>query len=123
MSFSSDIASFNAKTIQKLDQVFDGVADEAFRSIVFGSEITGAPGQPFDPENDPNAGKLRDSWKIDRPSATEAVIATDVDYAPNVEDNIEGAHFRNHGPHSVKLTVTSFDRIVDVVGQKVAGTT
>lgn len=118
--FMGDIAKVNAKTLRLVDEVFTGSGDQAFRSVVEGSEITGAPGQPVDPENDPNAGKLRDSWTKERRDDNTIVIATDVDYAPKVEDNIEGAHFRNHGPHSKKLTEAGWPRIVDVVAARVA---
>lgn len=120
MGFLADIQRFNAKVETKVDAVFDGVVDEAFRSIVYGSEITGAPGQPVSPDPVPEAGKLRDSWKKERVSPTEAVISTDVDYAEKVELNIRGAQFHSGGPHGLALTEAGFPRIVEVVAERVA---
>lgn len=119
--FLGDIARFNVNVLAKAPSaVFDGVIDETFRSIVDGSQLTGAPSLPTAPDGVPNAGKLRDSVTVTRPDANTAVISTDVDYASNVEDNLEGAHFHTGGPHGWKLTVAGFPRIVQAVGQRVA---
>lgn len=119
MSFASDMDRFIAKTEKNLDLIRDGVDTEVFTSIVEGSPITGAPGQPFDPDSsDENAGKLRDSWTMEK-QAAETVVSTHVDYALDVEENTKGAHFRNHGPHSVKMTVAGFNDIVGYIAQLV----
>jgi hypothetical protein len=115
MSFADDLEKFGAKTEKNLNDVFVGVVEETHRSIVEGSEITGAPGQPVD------TGNLRASWQRWFPSQTEAVIGTNVDYAVHVEDNVRGVTFRNHGPHSVKITKAGFDKIVGVVVKRVVG--
>lgn len=119
MGFLDDIRAHNAKVEQKLALVQDGLETELFRSIVEGSEITGAPGQPVSMANVPTAGELRDSWTMEK-GETETVISTDVSYAPDVEYDLRGQHFTNHGPFSLNLTVAGFSRIVEVVGQRVA---
>lgn len=119
--FAGELAAFSAKTAQKLEAVFVGSGDEVFRSVVEGSEITGAPGQPVAPAGVPNAGKLRDSFTKERASPTEIVIASDVDYAVDVEYNLGGFVYHNHGPHSRDLTAAGFPRILDVVAARVSG--
>lgn len=113
-SFSADINHFVTSVQVKTQQVFVGVANEALRSIVEGSEITGAPGQPVD------TGNLRASWILAFPTPTSAQISTNVEYAPIIEDNLRGVTFKNHGPDSVKLTRAGLPRIVDVETAKVA---
>jgi hypothetical protein len=93
------------------------MGDRAFTSIVEGSSLTGAPGQPVGVSGSPEDGKLRDSFELALPNPYEFTVLTDVGYAPDVEDNVRNVQFHNHGPHSVKRTISSFDRIVaDAVG-------
>lgn len=101
-----------------LRDVFVGTANEALRSIVEGSELTGAAGQPVD------TGFLRASWQVtfDGGSAT---IGSNAAYAEPIEDGTG-----KHGPltlrskvggfHSVKTTVANFDRIVIAVKDRIA---
>lgn len=114
MSFQDDLRRFSSKLETKTQDVFVGVVEEATRSIVEGSELTGAPGQPVD------TGNLRASWHTSFEGPTQALIATNVEYAPIIEDNIRGARFKNHGPHSVKLTIAGMSRIVESVARRVA---
>jgi hypothetical protein len=115
MSFASDLARFQRTVEARSQAVFVGVAAEAKTSIVEGSAITGAPGQPV------ATGNLRTSWILDFLTATRARISTNVSYAPVIEDNARGVTFRNHGPHSVKLTIAGFDRLVAHVTQRLHG--
>lgn len=140
MSFSGDIEKFTKLIKQRHNDVFVGVAEEVHRSVVTGSEITGAPGQPVD------TGHLRGSWQqtFDGYSATSATNAA---YARAIENNdgsgydpsgthptpeqkaasrkrrqaSGGKHIKSEvgGPHSVKLTIAGFDKIVDHVLKKV----
>lgn len=112
--FSASIHNFVTKVQVANQRVFLGVATEALRSIVEGSELTGAPGQPVD------TGNLRASWQLTFPSPTSAQISTNVEYAPIIEDNLRGAKFRNHGPNSVKLTRAGLPRIVETVAAREA---
>lgn len=89
--------------------------EEIHRSIVFGSEITGAPGQPVDTSN------LRDSWIPQHLGPMQWQDTTNVDYAQHVEDNVRGVTFKNHGPHSVKMTKAGYDNIVETVLKEVKG--
>lgn len=114
MSFRDDLARFNKRIRVANNDVFINTASHAHESIVNGSAATGAPGQPVD------TGRLRASWQLHFESPTKAVISTNVEYAEAVEDNLRNVKFKNHGPHSVKLTVAGLQRIVDVETAKAA---
>jgi hypothetical protein len=118
-SFLDEIRTHNAKNLERLALVQDGIDAEMFRSVVHGSEITGSPGQPVDPDNDPNAGKLRDSWTMEK-EGDETILSTPVLYAPDVEFDLHGQHFRNGGPYSVTQSAAGFQAVVDIVAQKVS---
>ncbi len=115
MSFTDDIARFKFTVASAQGAVLTRVGELATESVVDGLALTGAPGQPRD------TGALAASWQTTRPSATEVLIATNLDYAPHVEDNVRGVTFKNHGPHSVKLTVLNMDRIVEQAVADVRG--
>lgn len=115
MSFADDLRHFAEKAEARTHAVHEGVTDLAFSSIVYGSPVTAAPGQPVAPGRAPNAGKLRDSWTKAYPEPDVSAITTDVDYARDVEDNPRGVQFSNHGPHSVKLTLAGGQRMADAV--------
>lgn len=120
MSFADDLKRFAVLAEERTMAVHEGVTDLAHQSIVYGSAVTGAPGQPVAPGRNPNAGKLRDSWTKESPEPGVSVISTPVDYAPDVEDNPRGVHFSNHGPHSVKLTLAAGQRMVDDAARRIA---
>lgn len=136
MSFSDDLRRFSAKNPAKLQAVFDGVCEATFGSIVEGSPITGAPGQPV------STGFLKGSWQRMREAPLRERQATNVAYARVIEDNLRssfdpagvlpvrkpvtegGTRFVKStvgGHHSAKLTVAGFQRIVDAVTREVAG--
>lgn len=120
MSFADDIKRFNVKVEQLVDQAFVNVASAAHESIVNGSPVTGAPGQPVD------TGNLRASWHLEFPSKESAVISTNVEYAPYVEAGVAGkggrpAHYQNHGPHSVAHTIARIQPLVDHEVRKLKG--
>jgi len=112
-SFGNDLARFLERTRAKEQRVFTNTAAAVKGSIVDGSPITGAPGQPVD------TGNLAASWILAFESDRAATISTNVEYAPIVEDNVRGVTFRNHGPHSVKLTVAGFERLAAAEAAKV----
>ena len=114
MTFARDIKQFVLQVRRDARDIYVGTATEVHRSVQTGSEITGAPGQPVDTAN------LRNSWQL-AIGPEEAEITTNVEYAPHVEDNVRGVTFKNHGPHSVKLTVAGFPRIVEHVTREVTG--
>lgn len=115
MTFSSDIANWRAKVQANSQTIFLNTASHAYESIVNGSPITGAPGQPVD------TGNLRNSWQLSFPAKDEALIATNVEYAAHVEENVRGVTFKNHGPHSVSLTKLGLSRIVEYETAKAVG--
>lgn len=115
MSFADQMNAFVAKSKKNLGAIREGTDDEMFRSIVDGSELTGAPGQPVG-----KSGKLRDSWTQEK-SATDTVTSSDAPYATAVEENWGNVDYSNHGPHSLKITVVAFPRVVEAVAQRVAG--
>lgn len=120
-SFADGLNNFKGKFVTNSDALYLGVGDECLRSIQEGSEITGAPGQQVD------SGALKGSWQRWFPSPTEQTIATDSPYAQQEEDGIaySGKPITQHstvgGPHSTKLTVAGFKRIVEVVTARVTG--
>ena len=120
MGFADDIRAFNRKIETQERDIFTGVVDLAHESIVEGSQVTGAPGQPVD------TGALKGSWIKSYPSKDEAVISTNVEYAPYIEDgrNDRGEFtLRSEvgGFHSLALTLASFQRIVETVTTNVVG--
>lgn len=108
MSFASEVAAFAAKAKAREQALFVNVASAVKGSIVDGSAVTGAPGQPVD------TGNLKDSWQLTFDDPNTAVISTGVVYAPVIEDNLRGATLRSRvgGFHSVRLTVGGFERLV-----------
>lgn len=113
--FKDAIGRITAKVMTRSQAVFVNTASHAFESIVNGSPVTGAPGQPVD------TGNLRASWQLAFPDKTSATITTGVEYAPYVEDNVRGVAFKNHGPHSVKLTIAGLDKIIAFETAKAGG--
>ena len=132
MSFADDIKRFGAKVDKRAKALHDGVSDLAFSSIVEGSPVTGAPGQPVD------TGFLKGSWQPIIEGPLTRLIVTNVAYAPVVEDNTRTAYdprgvqrppreefakggTNRKGPstvggnHSVKLTRAAWGRIVEFV--------
>ncbi|HTG26119.1 MAG TPA: hypothetical protein VK681_39340 [Reyranella sp.] len=130
MGFGDDLARFQAKVEHRALDVHNRVCELAFQSIVNGSAITGAPGQPVD------TGFLKGSWHnlILGPLARQ--IVTNAIYAPDIEDGArkgraargigEGdsqdlvgepdieLHLRSQvgGFHSVKLTRLGWEKLV-----------
>lgn len=115
MSFSDDLKRFEEKVTVRSREVFVNVAAHAHESIVNGSGVTGAPGQPVD------TGNLRNSWVLSFPDPATAEINSNCEYAEAVENNVRGVTFKNHGPHSVRLTVLGLGRIVEHETKKVVG--
>jgi hypothetical protein len=85
MSFASDIKRFVVKVERRNRAVYVGIANAVHASIVRGSPITGAPGQPVD------TGFLLGSWKLNI-GKEQATVATNVAYARVIEDNNRAAY-------------------------------
>ena len=127
MTFDADLKRFAIKVEARNRGVLENMATLVHDSIVKGSAITGAPGQPVD------TGYLAGSW-IRVVGSVDAEIATDAQYAPVIEHNLRTAFdpkgkpapprvnpdgsFRRPikstvgGHHSVKLTVGAADRLL-----------
>lgn len=127
MSFESDIGRILVKLELAERALLPAVAAEVHNSIVFGSSLTGAPGQVV---ADVNGGNLRDSWQLTFPTEDSAQSSTNVAYAQSNEDGIArpggGPYVQRSaigGRHSVSKTVDAFPRIVDHVVEQLQGKT
>lgn len=119
MGFGLDVKRFSNKVEERVRRVQERSTQLVYESIVEGSPITGAPGQPVD------TGNLKSSWQIVF-GPLRAEITTDVVYAPIIEDGTREGRaltLRSHvgGFHSVALTRVSWGRIVDVATLEVTG--
>lgn len=118
-SFESDLKDFAAKVQDRLKGVVTEGAIEVQHSVVEGSEITGAPGQPVD------TGTLKGSFIPERINDLEWMISTNLVYAPPIEAGI-GPHgsltlrSKVGGFHSVALTRAGWPRIVETVVPRIA---
>lgn len=118
MGFASDMTRVALRVEAATQEQFVNIVNAAMDSIVNGSPVTGAPGQPVD------TGNLKASWQEDFESPTAATISTNVVYARPIEDGVGP-----HGPltlrsavggfHSVGLTIAGFGAIV--AAEKAAG--
>lgn len=120
MPWNPPLTSIAQKITRQERDIFVGVTEEVQRSVVNGSEITGAAGQPV------QTGALkasyipeflgRDSWRL----TTNTVYARPIEegvgqYGPLILRSAVG------GFHSIALTVAGFSRIVAVVVRRVKG--
>lgn len=120
-NFRGAVDRFVVRVKTKADIAHEAIVAQTFTSIVFGSEVTGAPGQPVGPDEPPHE-HLRESWQVDRVSENVARIFTTSPYAKSNEDGIArpgGGEYRLLSPvggrFSVRLTVAGFRRIVEKV--------
>ena len=122
MSFASDLKRFGDKYDRRARDFHIGVTDEVQRSVVEGSALTGAPGQPVAAVL---GGTLKGSWIPSHIAPFRWRTVTNTVYAPSIEDLI-GPHgkitIRSSvgGGHSVKLTRAGWQNIVDHVARRVA---
>lgn len=115
-AFEAQIQAFEAKVDDRLRRVFNGCAIELQRSVVEGSEITGAPGQPVD------TGYLKSSWIGQFTDSWRWLLTTGASYAKHIEEAV-GLHLRSEvgGFHSISLTRGGWQKIVDAVVRQVRG--
>jgi hypothetical protein len=121
MTFRQDMKRFATTTEIRASGVYIGAAQLALRSIQYGSDLTGSPGQPV------QSGALLHSWVLEPTDARRAVIYTDSPYAPQNEDGIArpggGPYIQRStrgGRWSVRKTRTGWQRIVDYVATTLA---
>jgi hypothetical protein len=120
VTFSGDLKKFSLKVEARTQEDFVDITTEVQRSLVEGSEITGAPGQPVD------TGNLKSSFVSRFLSPLSWTVETNVEYAQSIEDGISYAHggipmtLRSPvgGFHSGKQTVAGFQKIVEVVNKR-----
>jgi hypothetical protein len=120
-SFRSDVRRFQRVVETRSKAVFVRIAQELRRSIVEGSELTGAPGQPVD------TGALKASWVGEFLTAWIWQLTTNIIYAWQIEHglryatrgNVSGSTLQRltlrssvGGWHSVALTLVGFPAIV-----------
>lgn len=112
--FLDGIRRFQRTVQVRSEAAFTNVVAAVQDSIQNGSSVTGAPGQPV------VTGNLRTSWQSEMRSPTSAVVSTNVEYAPSIEDAVSYAHggtpltLRSEvgGFHSVALTVAGLPQLV-----------
>lgn len=129
MSLGDDLDRFYETLLQRERDVFVGVVGDVKGSIQEGSAVTGAPGQPVD------TGNLRVSYQETYPEEWLGQVATAAEYAESIEEGQQPPYVREDGTqvtprpmelrsevggfHSVRLTRTGFQRLVDAVVRKV----
>ena len=100
MSFQDEVRNFAQKVERKQREIFVNCASAVHQSVVTGSPVTGAPGQPVD------TGALRASWVLRFESDHVAMTSTPIVYAPIIEDG-RGPH----GPLTLRSTVGGFHSV------------
>lgn len=109
-SFARTLRRHAAMAMEREELLYQRSFDHATRSVLDGSEVTGAPGQPF------RTGNLYRAFHVTGSLASQnAALVADLEqapYAPIVEDNLHGARYHNGGPHSIKITRVNFRHIV-----------
>lgn len=138
MSWESDLDRFTMKLDQKDRALVPALTSAAYESIVEGSPVTGAPGQPvgqYGPgyHEGEVGGDLRTSWQVEFPDGEHGRVITKSLHAMQNEDGITrlkggalgGPYVQRSsvgGRHSVKLTIMNWPRLVDhVVGGRLEG--
>ncbi len=111
-NFEAELTAFSRKLDRLLQNTFIRATEEVQESIVHGSPLTGAPGQPVD------TSALRNSWIATRLGRLDWKIETGLKYARAMEDGVTW-----YGPitlrsevggfHSVKLTRAAWQKIVE----------
>lgn len=129
MSFGEELRIFGEKAERNIHAVFVGSVNAVHGSVVEGSAVTGAPGQPVD------TGNLRASWQETFPEPLVGQTATNVAYAESIEHGQQAPYTTAAGTqvtpgpmtlrssvggfHSVKLTRAGWQDIVRDVAQQV----
>lgn len=123
MSMERDLVRFAERLEERARGAFLGGVSGAKESVVTGSAVTGAPGQPVD------TGNLRASWQQSFPEDWLGRISTNVEYAPAIEEGQQEPYELPDGRtvtpqpmtlrsavggfHSVKLTRAGWQAIAD----------
>jgi hypothetical protein len=113
MSWNPPLTKFSKEYNRRIMAIFHRTVQLVYESVVLGSPVTGAPGQPVD------TGALRASWAIRWLSPTQAQISTGIDYAIHVELNERNVTFRVGGAHSLSKTRANFDKLYEQATREV----
>jgi len=118
-AFGQDLRLFVDKLDNRLEEVFTGTTEEVLRSVTFGSEITGAPGQPVD------TGTLQGSFPANaRREGWIWETFTKLEYGPPIEEGVGPygpltLRSKVGGFHSVAMTRAGWNSIVEFVRAQV----
>ncbi len=122
---ATDFDTAMARKIQQFSTLNAGilpaVAELTLESIRDGSPVTGAPGQPE------VSGDLAESWHVEYPSPTVALIISQSPYARQNEDGVQkgGKPYVQRssvgGRHSIRLTRAAFPLLVREAARRVQG--
>lgn len=131
MSFSEDLGAFADKVERRLVDTVTEAGVQCQASIVDGSPLTGAPGQPRD------TGHLAGSFVPERISDLEWQTTTNVEYAPAVEEGQQAPYVTARGKlvtprpmqfqsavggaHSVALTRAAWQNVANLSVEIVKG--
>jgi hypothetical protein len=117
--FADQLRAFAAKAERITRDTFVNTTTEVQRSVVEGSEVTGAPGQPVD------LGNLKNSFIPQFTSNTTWETTTVFRYAPSIEDGFSyqwgvplTLRSKVGGFHSVKLTRAGWERIIETAAKQ-----
>ena len=126
--FSKALRQFTRTSEQRMKDCATFAFQEVTKSVVRGSELTGAPGQPVALVR---GGTLRSSWVTSSPEPHVRELTTNVEYAVWIEDGGNDLGFYNPargdprsevgGYHSVKLTEAAWPEIVEMARKKAQG--
>lgn len=124
-SFAEGLGQFIEFAEARTKDAFVHATEEVQRSVVDGSELTGAPGQPV------RTGTLKGSWIGEFLSETLWQLTTNLEYAEYIENGgndrgpfnpARGApRSQVGGYHSVAHTITGWPRILEFVTRPTAG--
>ena len=114
------IDAFERKIEKRTKEIFVKTTEELRDSMVFGSAVTGAPGQPVDTSN------LKNDWLAGAKFAGAWFwrMTTNVEYAQAIEEGVgPSGPMQLQSPvggfHSRKMTVAGFQKLVDKVVREV----
>lgn len=130
-AFEDQVRAFAVKVEERNAALFPNIVSATMDSIVNGSPLTGAPGQPvgqYGPgyHQGEVGGDLKASWQVSDVTPVSALISTNSQHAVQNEYGISatgGPYIQRTsigGRHSVGLTIAGFQRIVDAEVAKVA---
>jgi hypothetical protein len=107
-SFAVQMRKITQIVQHRYEELYSRVDEHVGRSIMYGSAVTGAPGQPV------YTGALLASWHRVQRGTFGSLWVSKSPYAHIIEDNLRGATLRSAvgGFHSVTLTRNAFRQIV-----------